>query len=62
MLYWSVVFFIIALLSGVAGFGGMAEASAGIAQILFYIFFVGFAISLVLHVVRSFDHKTKKLK
>jgi uncharacterized membrane protein YtjA (UPF0391 family) len=38
MLYWMLVFFVVALLAGALGFGGMAGASAGIAQILFFLF------------------------
>lgn len=58
MFYWAVVFFIVALISGVFGFGGIAAASAGIAKILFYVFLVGFIISLVLHFARAVDNKT----
>jgi len=58
MLYWAVVFFIIALISGIFGFGGIAAASAGIAQILFFVFLVGFVISIFLHFARAVDKKT----
>ncbi|MBD64892.1 MAG: DUF1328 domain-containing protein [Halobacteriovoraceae bacterium] len=58
MLYWAVIFFIVALIAGVFGFGGVAAASAGIAQILFYIFLVGFVVSIVLHFARSIDNKS----
>ena len=37
---------------GLLGFGNIAGASAGIAQILFYIFLVLLLISLVMHFVR----------
>jgi uncharacterized membrane protein YtjA (UPF0391 family) len=40
MLYWALVFFIIAVVAGTFGFGGISAAAAGIAQILFYIFVV----------------------
>lgn len=59
MLYWAVVFFIIALAAAVFGFGGIAAASAGVAKILFFIFLIGFIISLVLHFARAVDSKTK---
>lgn len=52
MLYWAVVFFIIALLAAVFGFTGIAVASAGIAKLLFLIFLVLFVISLVVHLGR----------
>jgi uncharacterized membrane protein YtjA (UPF0391 family) len=52
MLYWAAVFFVIALIAGALGFGGIAAASAGIAQILFYIFLVLFLIALITGLVR----------
>jgi uncharacterized membrane protein YtjA (UPF0391 family) len=47
MLYWALVFFIIAVVAGVLGFGGVASAAAGIAQILFFLFLVIFVIALI---------------
>lgn len=47
MLYWAVVFFIVSIIAAVFGFGGIAEASSGMAQILFYVFLVFFVISLI---------------
>lgn len=47
MLYYSIVFFIIALVAAVLGFGGLAGTMAGIAQVLFWIFVVLFVISLI---------------
>jgi uncharacterized membrane protein YtjA (UPF0391 family) len=38
MLRWAIIFFIISLITGVLGFTGISEATAGIAKILFYIF------------------------
>ncbi len=58
MLYWAAIFFIIALISGVFGFGGIAAASGGIAQFLFYLFLIGFVISLILHFARKVDDST----
>jgi len=52
MLYYAIVFFVIALVSGVFGFGGIAGASSGIAQILFFIFILALAISIVIDMVR----------
>lgn len=48
MLRWAAAFFILALIAAVLGFGGIAVASAGIAKILFFIFLVVFAISLIM--------------
>ena len=38
MLYWAAVFFIIAIIAAVFGFGGVAAAHSSIATILFWIF------------------------
>lgn len=53
MLYWALLFFVVAVVAGLFGFGGIASASVGIAQILFFIFIVIFVISLVLGLMRS---------
>lgn len=53
MLYWALMFFVIALIAAVFGFGGIASASAGIAQILFVLFAVLFAVTLVMRLVRG---------
>ena len=47
MLSWAFVFFIVALIAAALGFGGIAGAATGIAKILFFVFLVAFAISLV---------------
>ena len=48
MLYYAVVFLVIALIAGALGFGGVAAVSANIAHVLFVIFLVLFLITLVL--------------
>lgn len=53
MLKWAIGFFIIALVAGVFGFGGIASASAGMAKILFVIFLVLFVVSLVVSLLRG---------
>jgi len=45
MLYYALVFFLIAVVAAVFGFGGIAVGSAAIARILFYIFLVLFVVS-----------------
>lgn len=50
MLSWAVIFFVLALVAAVFGFGGIASASAGIAQILFFLFLVLFAISVIVRI------------
>ena len=52
MLRWAMSFFVVALLAAVFGFTGIALAAAGIAKILFYIFVILFALSLLGHVAR----------
>lgn len=47
MLYWSLVFLVVALIAAVFGFTGIAATSAGIARILFGVFLILFLVSLV---------------
>lgn len=51
MLGWALTFLLVALIAGIFGFGGVASASMGIAQVLFFIFLVGFLITLVMYLV-----------
>ena len=46
MLYWAVVFLVVALIAGLLGFTGVYVAAAGIAKILFFVFLVLFIVSL----------------
>ena len=52
MLHYALVFFLIALVAAVFGFGGIAVASAEIAKILFFLFLVIFLVTLVIGVAR----------
>jgi len=52
MLYYALVFFVIALIAAFLGFGGLAMAFAGIAKILFFLFIILFVVSLVMHAGR----------
>jgi uncharacterized membrane protein YtjA (UPF0391 family) len=47
MLRWAVIFFVVALVAAVFGFGGIAAGAAGIAKILFFLFLVLFVVSLI---------------
>lgn len=47
MLYYSVVFLLVAVLAGILGFGVVAGTAATIAKILFAIFLVLFVVSLL---------------
>jgi uncharacterized membrane protein YtjA (UPF0391 family) len=53
LLYWALGFLVVAVVAGVFGFGGIASASAGIAQIQFFIFSVLFLAALVIRLVRG---------
>jgi uncharacterized membrane protein YtjA (UPF0391 family) len=52
VLYYALVFLIVAIIASLLGFGAIAFADAGIAKLLFYIFLILFMISLVTHVSR----------
>ncbi|HYK60621.1 MAG TPA: DUF1328 family protein [Bryobacteraceae bacterium] len=52
MLYWTLMFLIVALVAGLLGFGAIAFAAAGVAKILFFVFLVLFLVSLLTNVVR----------
>jgi uncharacterized membrane protein YtjA (UPF0391 family) len=52
MLYWSVMFLVVALVAALFGFGGIAASAAGIAKVLFFVFLVAFVISGILSLVR----------
>lgn len=51
MLRWAVIFFIIAIVAAALGYGGIAGSAAGIAETLFIIFIILFAITLVWHLI-----------
>ena len=53
MRYYALVFFVLALVAGLLGFGGIASASVGIAKILFFVFIVLFLISAVFGAARG---------
>jgi uncharacterized membrane protein YtjA (UPF0391 family) len=52
MLYWAVVFFLVAIIAALFGFTDISATAARIAKILFFIFLVLFIISLVFGVRR----------
>lgn len=53
MLGWALTFFILAIVAAAFGFGGIAGASAGIAQILFFLFLALLIISFVARAIRG---------
>ena len=52
MLYYALVFLVIALVTGLLGFGVVAFAAAEIARMCFSIFIVLFLVSLIAHLFR----------
>jgi uncharacterized membrane protein YtjA (UPF0391 family) len=58
MLHYAVVFLVIALIAALFGFGGIAAAASGIAQVLFFVFLVLFVVSLIFHLVRGRTPRT----
>lgn len=53
MLSWAIVFFILATIFAVLGYGGIASAFMGIAQVLFLVFAVLFALCFVVGAFRG---------
>lgn len=53
MLSWALTFLVVALVAAVLGFTSIAGAAIGVAKILFFVFLVLFAVSLVMHLVRG---------
>lgn len=52
MLYYALVFFIVALIAALFGFTGIAAGAVGIAKILFFVFILLFAVSLIMGMMR----------
>lgn len=52
MLYYAAVFFVIALVAALFGFGIIASGAMEIAKILFFIFLIMFVVSFFLGVFR----------
>jgi uncharacterized membrane protein YtjA (UPF0391 family) len=53
MLGWALTFLVVALIAAALGFGGIAGASASIAQVLFFIFIALFVIAMIARAVRG---------
>ena len=53
MLHYAVVFFVIALIAGVLGFGGIAGVSIEIAKVIFFIAVVLFLVSVIFGAFRG---------
>ena len=53
MLSWALVFFVIAIIAALLGFGGIAGTAAGIAKIICFIFLALWVISLIAGALRG---------
>jgi uncharacterized membrane protein YtjA (UPF0391 family) len=53
MIYWALMFLLVAIIAAVFGFTGIALAAAGIAKLLFFIFLILFVITFASHLTRS---------
>jgi uncharacterized membrane protein YtjA (UPF0391 family) len=52
LLRWALIFFILAVLAGIFGFGFAAVTFAAAAKLLFYAFIIIFVLMLIGHLVR----------
>jgi uncharacterized membrane protein YtjA (UPF0391 family) len=52
MLRYAIIFFIVAIIAALFGFGGIAAGATEIAKILFFVFVVLFVVSLVAGLLR----------
>ncbi|MBC7783552.1 MAG: DUF1328 domain-containing protein [Burkholderiales bacterium] len=48
MLYWTLIFLVVALIAGAFGFMAAASLAASIAKVLFVIFLILFVVSLIM--------------
>ena len=49
MLRWTVIFFVLAIIAAIFGFGGLSQELAGIAKILLVVFLVVFVVTGLMH-------------
>ena len=52
MLYWALMFLVVALIAALFGFGGIAAEAAVIGKVLFVVFLILFLVSLLTGAVR----------
>jgi len=53
MLYYAIVFFVIALIAAALGFGGIAGAATGIAKVLFFVFVIMAVASFIIGLLKK---------
>ncbi len=51
MLRWAVIFFLVAIVAAIFGFGNISAAATDIARILFFVFLVIFLVTLLMHLM-----------
>lgn len=56
MLYWALIFSIVAIIAAIFGFGGIAAGATTIARVLFFVFLVVFVLSLFTGLKRRRRH------
>jgi len=59
MLYYALMFLLVALIAGTLGFGVVAFAAAEIARIVFFVFLVLFLAGLIAHLFRRTGNLTR---
>jgi uncharacterized membrane protein YtjA (UPF0391 family) len=59
MLHYALVFFVIALIAGLLGFGVVASAAGGIAKMLCFVFLVLFVVALIPAEQKPFSMKSQ---
>ena len=60
MLTWALIFFILAIVAGLFGFGFIASAFAGLAQIFFFLFLALFIGSLLFRLADKGDRTVER--
>ena len=53
MLHFAVVFFVIALVAALFGFGGVAAGAVGIAKVLFFVFVIMAVVSFIIGLLKK---------
>jgi len=51
MLRYALIFFVIAVIAGALGFGGIAGTASSIAVLFFWVFVILFVVGLIMHLV-----------
>ena len=57
MLYLAFLCFVVSVVSAILGFSDIAAASAGVGELLFYVFLGLFFLTMLIHFVRGVDEK-----